>query len=328
MTEKEFADLLNRYQKGECTEEEERMYHAFFDSYQRNNGQWKTEEWGDKEEIKRNIYGGILRSVIPADKASSGARNSHSYYYLKIAATILVFMIAGGLWYYFQSAQSPAPIQQIVKTTTKGQKLALTLPDGSRVTLNSESSLTYPKSFDGAERRVHLSGEAFFQVHRNPDQPFVIQSGDINTTVLGTTFNVKSYPKENSKVTVVSGKVRVNVVDPHSTQEVMLTANQQVRYIKDADGLVKEEVTNEAGWSWKDGIIYLDNTTIQETARILERWYDVHIEIENPAIASCLISGKYKTKQIYEILESLKFIYGIQYDFTKTGQIKLKGKVC
>lgn len=157
--------------------------------------------------------------------------------------------------------------------TPKGGNYALVLADGSRVWLNAASSIRYPITFDKNERRVELTGEAYFEVTKNADIPFRIIANDrLGIEVLGTSFNVNGYAEDDTiRTTLIDGKVRVN--------EVVLLPGQQALLAIEKDGPQKVKVINDADLeqvtAWKNGLFLFNRTPIREVMQQLERWYDV-----------------------------------------------------
>ena len=164
---------------------------------------------GSRESFKK-IVAGIGPHERPArifETPSGTSQKSAGVYWLKAAvAAVLLVLFAWVL--YTTNKPGTAPLELLVKETQRGQKSTITLADGSTVMLNAQSRLTYPRQFAGT-REVVLEGEAFFLVNHNPDKPFVVRSGRLQTTVLGTSFNIEAFPEKNIKVTVATGKVRV-----------------------------------------------------------------------------------------------------------------------
>ena len=183
-------------------------------------------------------------------------------------------------------------------STVKGQHKLIVLPDGSRVTLNALSSLTYPKHFRKDKRIVQLRGEAFFNVVKNPHQPFVVKTKDIETQVLGTSFNIREQGKE-TKVAVVTGKVRV--IAKNKLDEQILTPNKMAiwtptqKVIETVGFSPKEEV------QWKEKVLYFEDVPLEEVFEKLETVYHVQISIES----NTLLTGKYNGEFVDETLENV-----------------------
>lgn len=151
----------------------------------------------------------------------------------------------------------------------------ITLSDGTRVWLNAGSSLTYPVLFNGSERKVQVSGEAYFEVAHNDKQPFKVSKADMEVTVLGTHFNVNAYDDEAGiKVTLLEGSVKTAL---GSKEAVILKPGQQAQVANDDIRLVKQ-VNIEKEMAWKEGMFRFEDTNIKEVMRQAARWYDVEIE--------------------------------------------------
>ena len=162
-------------------------------------------------------------------------------------------------------------------STPRGGQYQLTLADGSKVWLNAASSLRFPASFVGKERRVELTGEGYFEVAKNAAMPFKVElENGVGVEVLGTHFNVMSYSDdEEIKTTLVEGKVRVL----NGENNVMLRPNQQAKFTKSNKSLLidKDADVNKA-IAWKNGLFDFDNDNIVDILRQLSRWYDVQIQ--------------------------------------------------
>lgn len=168
----------------------------------------------------------------------------------------------------------------------------LLLPDSTQVWLNAGSTLEVPASFGRTDRKVVLSGEAFFDVTHSERLPFIIYTGRVSTEVLGTAFNIKAYPDlERIVVAVKKGKVKVNFAN---APVAMLTMGQQVS-IGNKDYQVKEKrVKAEDADSWQQGRLVYDDYTIQDIVSDLERVYGVKIGYDRPAVGAMRVSTAFK----------------------------------
>jgi ferric-dicitrate binding protein FerR (iron transport regulator) len=155
----------------------------------------------------------------------------------------------------------------------RGSKvISLTLNDGTKVWLNSESSLRYPVAFVGNQRHVEITGEAYFEVAKDDTKKFIVSSNGVNTEVLGTHFNVNTYDDERKvKITLLEGAIKVRkglITD-------MLKPGQQAEVAEDIK--VISNVDIDAVMSWKNGFFHFTNTTIPELMNQISRWYDIEI---------------------------------------------------
>lgn len=174
-------------------------------------------------------------------------------------------------------------------TTPKGGQYQIRLPDGSRVWLNAASSLRYPMAFAAGERRVQLTGEGYFEVARNEQQPFIVESHGQSIRVLGTEFNIQAYEKEPAvATTLVSGSIsitpvatdRITVLKP-GEQSILTGGSLKVRNVS---------VGNFT--AWKEGLIVLNNVDLATVIRQLERWYDVEFTGAEPNFVSAPFFGE------------------------------------
>lgn len=160
-------------------------------------------------------------------------------------------------------------------TTPRGGSYQLTLPDGSRVWLNSASSLRFPVAFTGGERRVTLEGEAYFEVTKNRLHPFIVQTHGIEIKDLGTRFNVMAYGDEpDIRTTLVEGAVQV----ANGLKNVLLKPGQQAIVGENAGGkIMVAPADTDAAVAWKAGYFSFHHTNIYEIMRQISRWYDVNV---------------------------------------------------
>lgn len=183
-------------------------------------------------------------------------------------------------------------------TTPKGRQFKLTLPDGSMVWLNAESSIRYPTVFAGKERTIDITGEAYLQVTPNASMPFRVRVENRTTIeVLGTEFNINAYQNEPAiKTTLISGAVRVK----ENNQEITLQPGEQVSQSGGQLQLIKQVNTGQIV-AWKNGFFNFENVPLAELMHQLERWYDITVEYEN-GIPDITFGGKMSRQ---ESLESL-----------------------
>ncbi|WP_318310026.1 FecR family protein [Flagellimonas crocea] len=242
-----------------------------------------------------------------------------------VAASIILLV---GLTYfvfnYMGNQEVDEPVAQVTKSTDWGQKLNLHLADGTEVYLNSGSTIIFPKRFDGNIREVQLEGEAFFDVAKNPNKPFIIKSGEVETTVLGTSFNVNTYPdSQQVAITVATGKVKVASQD----NEVFLLPNEQGVFDKRTKSITKDKIDISAFLHWKDGIIHFEDAQLSEVLETLERWYGVSFLVDNDNIGNCHITATYNNERLSAVLESIVYAKkGLSYQFMDNNNIQLNGK--
>jgi len=182
----------------------------------------------------------------------------------------------GGLVYAARKKSSNEILYNTL-STARGETYATLLADGSKIWLNSASSIKFPVAFVGKERKVEITGEAYFEVAKDATKKFIVAANKTTTEVLGTHFNISSYAEETTtKVTLLEGKVKVGKLIPQGFQ--VLSAGQQAEV--NADIKVLDNVNIEAVMAWKNGIFQFENADIHSIMRQVARWYDVDVVFE------------------------------------------------
>lgn len=221
--------------------------------------------------------------------------------WLAAAATVTTLMLAAGLLYYINhnGLWEPASI------TYKGKGI-VTLPDNSTVTMNEGSELTFSRGFGESDREVFLTGEALFDVQRDPTKPFIVHTGTVQTTVLGTTFNIKAN-EGRITVTVVEGRVQVG--DDRGTYG-QLGRNEQIEVDVKANNFTRRNVIAEEVLMWQDVLIPYDITFFEAVVRI-EKHFNVKVTITNDSVKNCKVTASIKNDQpLQKILEILDMQHG------------------
>lgn len=198
-------------------------------------------------------------------------------------------------------------------STPRGKDYELVLSDGTVVLLNADSKITFPTRFAGENRTVKLVGEAYFKVSKNKHRPFIVETGNLYTKVLGTEFNLKAYPHSDVNVTLIKGSVAVNA----EGKEVMLKPGQNAEYSEDKD-IEVTTVDTEGYIQWKDGYFYFDNVPLIDVVRDLGRWYNVNIEIRNNSLMSYrlhfIASRKASIKEFVDNLNEFNYLHVVHKD--------------
>jgi ferric-dicitrate binding protein FerR (iron transport regulator) len=213
-----------------------------------------------------------------------------------IAATIII--AAGILWLSTRSSNEKTipiaigPSSLTKKGTNRSESKFLMLEDSTQVWLNAASSLEFPDLFDKKKREVYLSGEAYFDVKHAEEIPFVIHTGNVSTTVLGTAFNIKAYPGErNITIAVTRGKVRITRKDGW---EITLTKGQQLKLNESEASSSEKTVPTETIAGWQQGHIAYDDEAMIDIISDMERIYNVNIHLVDPVIVGQHISTSFK----------------------------------
>ena len=316
MTENEIKVLMKKYLNGTITKEEESLLEAFDHKLLSENHQDIFKNPKHKQQLYQKLAKGIEGS----------RRKNPMYKWTGIAASIIIAIGLGyfGFNHYSHEQEIVQPTVSLTKTTEWGQKLNLVLADGTEVYLNSGSIIKFPQRFDGNSREVELEGEAFFNVAENPNKPFIIKSGEVETTVLGTSFNVNTYSdSQHVAFTVATGKVKV----ASQANEIYLLPNEQGVFDKESKSISKERIDIASFLNWKDGIIHFEDAELSQVLQTLERWYGVTFVVDNENIGDCHITATYDNERLDAILESIVYAKkGIRYQFLDNHKIQLMGR--
>lgn len=235
-------------------------------------------------------------------------RNLLNGFYRIAAILIIAFSVTFGLLKIMNSPSET--ITYIEKTSLKGEKKSIVLPDGTKVVLNSDTRLRILDNFNEQQRTIEMEGEGFFEVTPNPEKPFVIKSGKTQVSVLGTSFDFKSYTEDDFiKVTVSTGKVRVNV--PDQDLQLSLTANEHLSVNK-TDGAIRKETIQENNYiKWIKGSLYFNKEPITEVIKNINRTYNrkIILQCKNK---NQIISGAHDNKSIEAVVEAICFTAGLR----------------
>lgn len=188
-------------------------------------------------------------------------------------------------------------------STSRGETYSVTLPDGTQVWLNSESSVKYPVAFSSSERIIELHGEAYFEVKPNKEIPFKVKSSNQVVEVLGTSFNVSAYSDESMiKTTLVEGSVRVQ----YNGENIQLAAGQQAQVRKQNQTLHAVEADIEEAIAWKNGYFRFKDETIGSVMRKIARWYNVDVVFRGNITKEKFNGTISRSKEIEEVIEMLE----------------------
>lgn len=210
----------------------------------------------------------------------------------------------------------------------KPQHQTISLPDGTKVILNKDSKLDYPPAFHQASRDVYLSGEAYFDVKRDPGKPFLVHTGKIVTRVLGTSFNIKAYPGETAlAVTVTRGKVQVQSDNTKKTLGILIAGDQLI-----IDKKTNEISLNKANvdqvTEWKTNDLLFDDATVDEVVIALGNHYSVSFVFEHDALRNCRLTANFLDDSLSQSLDVICALINASWEQIDSTTIKLKGKGC
>jgi sigma factor regulatory protein, fecR/pupR family len=238
----------------------------------------------------------VHRRIEEEDRAGRKIRFlRHVYRYAAVVAVLVAS--AAGLWLWQKSTLPASPRYEYVLVRATGDHpRKVTLPDGSRVWLNRNAALQYPKNFQGQIRKVTLRGEGYFEVAKNRHKPFVVENEAMCVRVLGTVFNFKSNAAEGSStVSLIEGSVEVK--SHQSADQMVLTPGQRANVDRQTGRITVEETDLNMDVMWHSGIIRFQNANIRSIASILEKVYGVKIVIDEGVDERRTYSGAVPKKE-------------------------------
>lgn len=320
---------LKRFFEGELTKEEAK---SIFD--------WINSAEGEKgmAAIVEEVWEKEARDIQPKPTKSSGNRNQLATnpdplnpkplpkkpkqirIWFGVAAAVTLLITFG-----FALFSTTVPTKEVntistvehlpvYKVTERGQRKVITLPDGSKVTLNAGSKIEYGQDF-ATNRTVHLIGEAFFEVVKDPKHPFLVVSQNLNTTALGTSFNIKAYGDTSPiQVSLATGKIMVENNLAHS-QHIVVEPGEAVRFDPRSNSLKKSKVNLKGALSWQEGVLNFEKVPFQEILNELERWYGVEFVVMGRATIPMLTcSGTFGPNEyLSNVLEALS--HSVDFDY-------------
>jgi transmembrane sensor len=345
--------LLNRFKEKTINREELELLRSYFNSDQPGNdlNTHFDKVWAEKHLTKENFnieknFDKILSQLNVDSKNKPAGALKLRRFIIRTISYAAIFILGIGFFslYNINKDKSFSFNQEKFVTITipYGSKSKVDLPDGSKVILNSGSFLKYPVTFGADIRKVEFNGEAYFDIAKNKKVPFIVSTSGIHIKVLGTTFNVKSYPEDKSiETTLVTGSIEIfnekNKQQP--AKHIYLKPNQKISIPKNntqtkdkirniptpatktekiTPKAVLETDVNSADYiAWKDNKLVFDNERFCDIMLKMERWYDVSIEIHSPEISNERFSGKFEKETLQQSLDAISLIAPIRYEIVK-----------
>lgn len=241
-------------------------------------------------------------------------------HWLQIAASLLLLLASGTTaMFYVQRYELHKLTEQnvVIRSGDNGPSSVL-LPDGTKVRLNKQSSLTYQRDFGRKERKVKLSGEGYFEVKRDVEKQFIVNTGFMDVAVLGTTFNVYAYEnKDFLEMALIEGSVRVTANRP-PYKVVEVKSNEKVTYNKRTGELSLEQSSNRVETAWLQKQMVFRHDKLQDVFDCLARKFGVTFVTNNKQLLQDVYTGVFDDENVDHILRVLQLHYGFEYKIDDT----------
>lgn len=341
MDEFEFKRLIERYQQGLLSGRKKQLLDDWFNAMGQDNvhNLWTPE---DKLSLKKKILqqiegkerkasggaeparrtapvGNLPLRILPVSRRGSYFRAAY-----RIAASVLLVTVSYFVWQFPGAKPDSA---QVLQATASGNINKVLMSDGSIVWLKGNSILTYAEKFSGSERRVTLQGEALFEVAKDPAHPFIIQCGELTTTVLGTSFNIKS-SERNIEVLVLTGKVSLTAAG--HKEAVVVLPNEKAVFDRVKKQLARIETAKEEKTATVARTEYsmdFEDTPMSEIIRRIEGKFNVSVTMHEPGLGNCMITADFTDQSLARTLRMISRALGCEYEIDGK-EISLRGTGC
>ena len=316
-------DLIIAYLSGNISAEDNQMLKAWLSKDPANRTILRRcrEIWmktqAEHQATNYDWKAGFEKFCLRKEQQQQQTRSQRNYRLAKLLryAALLVFAVSvAAVICYRQGSQSwKGQLADVEMNVPMGSTLSLRLPDGTQVSLNGGSTLSYPQSFGLKDRKVNLTGEAYFAIVHHTDQPIEILTSKMTVRDIGTKLNITNYPEDNqAKVVIDEGSVELKT--GNDTQTSIIVAGQEA-IIDKQSGRISIVSKQYDGNAWSKGELIFHNTTVADIAKRLERTYNIDISIHHPATANKRFYGTFSTReQSYtDILQALKETGTLKY---------------
>ena len=331
---KDYIALQERRRRGKLSATEQRTLDAWLENTEGINMAKEIKQINQlADRYKTNYEPDVENGWAQLQERMSAAKKAESEATMQVTARRSILRIAAAILLVAAVAAAiytwlPRQPEMLVVETSAGQQEEVLLDDGTRIVLNENSKLSFPKRLaDMSERVVQLRGEAYFDVSENPEKPFKLTTSQTQITVLGTAFNVRAYPHETiTEVEVSEGKVAFGVLN--SEAAIILEANDRATFDTSSNKLSRRKVAALNANAWYTHQLTFKNTPLEEVFSALERYYKVEIELANPQIAACHFTGNFQDLEVAKVIESVSVGLGLRTEEVASGQYKIYGRGC
>lgn len=327
MVEREdMENLLLRYCEGETTKEETAWVEEWLEASDENR--WmarRIQTIGLAADLARTSSKIDVKKALEAThrKMKQGKTSRYQVFVRgmqRAAAILFIPLLISWCILYYNGANEPA--QMIEVRTNPGMITSVNLPDGTKVILNSSSSLQYPSRFTDENRAVKLMGEAFFSVTKDNKEFVVDALNGSKIVVHGTEFNVEAYEgSETVQTTLVSGKVSFSYLNEGKREKLMMHPGQKAIYDIARSKVLVKSVHVDVETCWKDGRLVFKNTPFEEVLKNLSKRYNVEFVLKNPSLKQHSFTATFDNQRLERILEIFRISTNIRFEYVEDGDL-------
>lgn len=296
-------------------QEKKRLIDHWYEAFDHSQQELKIFTGAEHEEKVRLRLLNRIISGIPQSTSARGIFFLQRTNWMKIAAVLAFFLCSIPLYLYLANRKAHRIEENTTWTVSRaptGKMLKVILADGSEIVLNSGSQLKYPRHFTGKKRETVLDGEAFFKVFHDPEKPFVVTTGKLKTTVLGTSFNIRAYSgMDRIVVNVATGKVGISSL---GRTLAFLHPDQQITFQGSGGAFNVTESSARQAHSWQDGTVRLDGATFSELALVFKNTWGLTLQTKSDRLAAASYKTTFQTNnKITQVMKAISKMTDAKY---------------
>ena len=316
--EQDYIVLLDRFLKGGTSPEEEKdlldwfrktapeeTLYAYYRSYW-DNAHGKS----IPVDVQGRMFHQIKLRMKEMEQKRKNIRKLRLWWVSTAAAVVALCVSIGISVHYFRQVNQMSQ-QTFVVSAEKGQRSNVVLPDGTKVWLNSDTEIKYSGEYGKKDRQISLSGEAYFEVAKDPKHRFIVQAGEMQVEALGTAFNVKAYEEDDElTASLFEGKVKTSV----AVKVLFLDPDQSASYNREKHSFVKVNGNTNYDRMWRNQELVFRGGSLEEVAIMLDRLYNVKVEFQTDDIKHYRFSGVIKNNSLENVFELISLTAPIRYE--------------
>ncbi|SEA51393.1 FecR family protein [Pedobacter hartonius] len=328
MSPDQIEALLVRYLEGQTTTEENQLVERWLEQNNNANAVWPGMDQPAKDKWLSGVFDEISNTIPKGSAKVLPLPGKKRLLWQRIASIAAALLISFALYLEWQPIKMHfQPVQFNTLHVPPKHKKQVHLADGSQVWINEGSELKYPEIFEGRTREVYLSGEAYFDIAHNAAKPFIIHTGKVVTTVLGTAFNIRE-DQNNHTVVVTVTRGKVSVADEHKLLGIIIP-DQQISFNTSKNEVVKAVVDAQQVIAWQHSDLHFEDVSFAEAALKLQQRFNVKISFSNEKLKNCRFTGtSLNGEKLEKILKVICAFNNASYQTRPDGSILIGGKGC